>query len=97
VIESRLAAIEELLVKPEILSGLQSTLNRFGDIDQLLSLCAVVTKEQVKRFKNLIYQWSTYTIRQMRVCRTAWHTKNRINPIFFVLYDIKKCHTTQNS
>jgi hypothetical protein len=46
-IEARLGAIEELLSKPEILSGLQSALARFFDIDQLLSLCAVVPKEQV--------------------------------------------------
>ena len=46
-IEARLGAIEELLSKPEIFSGLQSTLSRFFDIDQLLSLCAVVPRENV--------------------------------------------------
>jgi hypothetical protein len=30
-------------------------------------------------------------------CRTTRHTENRINPIFVVSYDIKKCCTTQNS
>ena len=44
-IENRLSAIEELLVKPEVLTGLHSTLSRFCDIDQLLSLCAVVPKQ----------------------------------------------------
>lgn len=45
-IEARLDAIGELLSKPEILTGLQSTLGRFCDIDQLLSLCAVLQKKE---------------------------------------------------
>ena len=53
-IQSRLDAIEELLAKPEIFSGLQSTLSRFCDIDQLLSLCAVVSKQQVEKEKEIL-------------------------------------------
>lgn len=45
VIEARLDAVEELIEKPGIFHSLQSIVGRFCDIDQLLSLCVVLPKE----------------------------------------------------
>lgn len=35
-------AIQELLTKPELFQSVKSILNRFGDVDQLLTLCVVL-------------------------------------------------------
>ena len=44
VIEERLDAVEEMIEHPEVLSSVQTTLGRFGDVDSLLSLCAILPK-----------------------------------------------------
>ena len=43
-IEERLDAVAEMISHPEVLSSVQTTLGRFGDVDSLLSLCAILPK-----------------------------------------------------
>ena len=44
IIRCRQDAVEELIAKPEILTGVQSVLSRCCDVDQLLGLCVTVSK-----------------------------------------------------
>ena len=44
VVMSRQEVVDELVGKPEILTGIQSILARCCDIDQLLALCVVISK-----------------------------------------------------
>ena len=46
IIEERLNAVEELIKRPEILTNIQTTLGRFCDLDQLLSLCVILPKQE---------------------------------------------------
>ena len=44
-IQPRLDAVDELVNKPELLTGLQAVLGRFPDLDRLLGLCVTVPKQ----------------------------------------------------
>ncbi len=59
VIEERLDAVQELIDKPGIFHALQALVSRFCDIDQLLSLCVTIPREETlytyeKRLNNVI-------------------------------------------